>query len=73
MIKQVRNINVASDRGNKENLQILDFITISPFTGPYDADNLVKLLAGANTRVAQRLTFEAAHENAQRHRQLLVT
>lgn len=42
------NINVASDRQQRESSN-LDFITISPFTGPYDADgNLVKLLAGAN-------------------------
>lgn len=42
------NINVASDNQTKESSN-LDFITISPFTGPYDASgNLVKLLAGAN-------------------------
>lgn len=42
------NINVASDKQKRESAN-LDFITISPFTGPYDASgNLVKLLAGAN-------------------------
>lgn len=42
------NINVASDNQTKESSN-LDFITISPFTGPYDTSgNLVKLLAGAN-------------------------
>ncbi|WP_417431801.1 SusC/RagA family TonB-linked outer membrane protein [Halpernia sp.] len=42
------NINLASDSQTKESSN-LDFITISPFTGPYDADgNLVYRLAGAN-------------------------
>ena len=42
------NINVASATQKRESSN-LDFITISPFTGPYDSSgNLVKLLAGAN-------------------------
>ncbi|MFA5299276.1 MAG: TonB-dependent receptor [Lutibacter sp.] len=42
------NINIAIDKQEKETSN-LDFITISPFTGPYDdSGNLVKLLAGAN-------------------------
>jgi|CXWL01.1.fsa_nt_gi TonB-linked SusC/RagA family outer membrane protein len=42
------NLNFATDKQRKETPS-LDFITISPFTGPYDAQgNLVKLVAGAN-------------------------
>ncbi|MDP3944420.1 MAG: TonB-dependent receptor [Lutibacter sp.] len=42
------NINLATDKQERETSN-LDFITISPFTGPYDeSGNLVKLLAGAN-------------------------
>ena len=42
------NVNTAMDKQKRESAN-LDFITISPFTGPYDASgNLVKLLAGAN-------------------------
>ena len=42
------NINIASDTQKRESSN-LDFITISPFTGPYDSSgNLVKLLSGAN-------------------------
>lgn len=42
------NLNFATDKQRKETNN-LDFITISPFTGPYDsAGNLVKLVAGAN-------------------------
>lgn len=43
------NLNLASDKQQKESSS-LDFITISPFTGPYDVDgNLVFRLAGANS------------------------
>lgn len=42
------NINLATDKQKRETSN-LDFITISPFTGPYDeSGELVKLLAGAN-------------------------
>ncbi|MNK00784.1 Vitamin B12 transporter BtuB [compost metagenome] len=42
------NINIATDKQRRESAN-LDFITISPFTGPYDLDgNLVKNVAGAN-------------------------
>lgn len=42
------NLNLATDKQRKETPG-LDFITISPFTGPYDAQgNLVKNVAGAN-------------------------
>lgn len=42
------NLNLTTDEQQRETSS-LDFITISPFTGPYDADgNLVFRLAGAN-------------------------
>ncbi|HEX7365606.1 MAG TPA: SusC/RagA family TonB-linked outer membrane protein, partial [Pelobium sp.] len=42
------NLNLASDKQGVESAN-LDFITISPFTGPYDQNGvLVKNLAGAN-------------------------
>jgi TonB-linked SusC/RagA family outer membrane protein len=42
------NLNISTDAQQKESTS-LDFITISPFTGPYDVDgNLVFRLAGAN-------------------------
>lgn len=42
------NLNFLTDKQRKETPG-LDFITISPFTGPYDSlGNLVKLVAGAN-------------------------
>jgi TonB-linked SusC/RagA family outer membrane protein len=42
------NLNLATDQQRKETPN-LDFITISPFTGPYDSvGNLVKNVAGAN-------------------------
>lgn len=42
------NINMATDKQRKESAN-LDFITISPFTGPYDLNgNLVRNVAGAN-------------------------
>lgn len=42
------NINIATDKQRRESAN-LDFITISPFTGPYDLDgNLVRNVAGAN-------------------------
>lgn len=42
------NLNLATDRQQRESSS-LDFITISPFMGPYDSDgNLVFRLAGAN-------------------------
>lgn len=42
------NINLYTDKQKKESSN-LDFITISPFTGPYDSTGqLVKFLAGAN-------------------------
>jgi TonB-dependent starch-binding outer membrane protein SusC len=42
------NLNLTTDKQRKETPG-LDFITISPFTGPYDSvGNLVKLVAGAN-------------------------
>ncbi|MBX3239342.1 MAG: TonB-dependent receptor [Chitinophagaceae bacterium] len=42
------NLNFATDKQRKETNN-LDFITISPFTGPYDSTGaLIKLVAGAN-------------------------
>lgn len=42
------NINMATDKQRRESAN-LDFITISPFTGPYDVNgNLVRNVAGAN-------------------------
>jgi TonB-linked SusC/RagA family outer membrane protein len=42
------NINFATDKQDRETSN-LDFITISPFTGPYDLEgNLVRNVAGAN-------------------------
>ncbi len=42
------NLNVTTDKQRKETPG-LDFITISPFTGPYDSvGNLIKNVAGAN-------------------------
>lgn len=42
------NINMSTDKQRRESAN-LDFITISPFTGPYDANgNLVRNVAGAN-------------------------
>ncbi|MEQ7799142.1 TonB-dependent receptor [Pedobacter sp. ASV1-7] len=42
------NINIATDKQRRESAN-LDFITISPFTGPYDLNgNLVRNVAGAN-------------------------